>query len=256
MKYHNTTRLLGSLAIAVSLLLTPSFCYPAGNTWNDSFSRAKRVLEKEVYFDHRITFYCSASFDERKRVRLPEGFTVTKHAGRAGRIEWEHVVPAENFGRAFREWREGDPRCVSGGKPYEGRRCAEKTSPEFRRMQADMYNLVPAIGAVNAMRKNYDFQLLPWVEKPAFGPVCEMKIENGKVEPPVSSRGAIARTYKYMDEVYPKYRMSRQQRQLMNTWDNEYPVTAWECLKTKRIEKLQGNENMAIKAPCLAAGLW
>ena len=123
-------------------------------------------------------------------------------------------------------------------------------------MQADMYNLVPAIGAVNAMRKNYDFQLLPWVEKPAFGPVCEMKIENGKVEPPVSSRGAIARTYKYMDEVYPKYRMSRQQRQLMNTWDNEYPVTAWECLKTKRIEKLQGNENMAIKAPCLAAGLW
>ena len=48
MKYHNTAKLLGNLVVAVSLLLTPSFCHSAGNTWNDSFSRAKRVLEKEA----------------------------------------------------------------------------------------------------------------------------------------------------------------------------------------------------------------
>lgn len=28
-------------------------------------------------------------------------------------MEWEHIVPAENFGRAFREWRVGDPACVN-----------------------------------------------------------------------------------------------------------------------------------------------
>ena len=165
------------------------------------------------------------------------------------------MVPAENFGQAFAEWREGDAQCVDNrGKAFKGRKCAEKVSREYRLMQADLYNLYPAIGAVNALRQNYNFQMLPG-EKPDFGS-CEMKIADRKAEPPIRSRGQIARTYKYMADAYaPRYRMSRQQTQLMDAWDKMYPVDAWECTRARRIERLQGNENPFVKERCQETGL-
>lgn len=237
------------------LLALPTAAIAAGNTWNDSFNKAKRMLERQVYSDHRITLYCGAAFDERKNVTLPEGFRAPKHEKRAGKIEWEHVVPAENFGRTFMEWREGDPQCVDNrGKPFKGRKCAEKANLEYRYMQSDMYNLYPAIGAVNALRQNYNFQILPG-EPSTFGS-CEMKITDRRAEPPVRARGVIARTYKYMQAAYERYRMSRQQQQLMDAWDTMYPVDAWECTRAKRIEALQRNENPYVKRPCIKAGMW
>lgn len=70
-------------------------------------------------------------------------------------------MPAENFGKNFKVWRGGDKHCVtSKGKVYKGRRCAEKTDQTYRLMPADMYNLYPAIGAVNATCSNYNFVML------------------------------------------------------------------------------------------------
>jgi deoxyribonuclease-1 len=90
----------------------------------------------------------------------------TKHVKRSKRIELEHVVPAESFGRAFSEWwRGGHPECVSSkGKAFKGCNCASKMNQVYRLMQADLYNLYPAIGAVNALRSNYNFTMLPDVE--------------------------------------------------------------------------------------------
>lgn len=240
----------------VLAMLFPVVALAGGNTWTDSFSKAKKTLERQVYYDHRETLYCGAGFDEDKNVALPVGFTAAKHQERAARIEWEHVVPAENFGRAFIEWREGDALCVDNrGKAFKGRKCAEKVNTEYRHMQSDMYNLYPAIGAVNAARQNYNFQMLPGVPS-TFGS-CEMKIDGTKAEPPARARGQIARTYKYMADAYAsRYRMSRQQQQLMDAWDKMYPVETWECTRAKRIEGIQGNENPFVKVPCQNAGLW
>ena len=44
-------------------LVTLSFTAIAANTTITSFNKAKKTLEKEVYFDHRETLYCSAGFD-------------------------------------------------------------------------------------------------------------------------------------------------------------------------------------------------
>jgi rRNA maturation protein Nop10 len=38
-----------------------------GNTWNDSFNRAKKTLEKQVFTDYMETFYCNCAFDEEKK---------------------------------------------------------------------------------------------------------------------------------------------------------------------------------------------
>lgn len=249
-------RKLFTLLLTMALICVCSAVYAKGNQTFQSFNKAKRALERQVYFDHRVTLYCGAEFDAEKRIDLPEGFTTPKHEKRALRVEWEHVVPAENFGRTFSEWREGHPECVNrNGTTFKGRKCAEKMNTEYRYMQSDMYNLYPAIGAVNAMRLNYNFQMLGESVSSTFGS-CPMKIEGRRAEPPTRARGQIARTYKYMQAAYSRYSMSRQQNQLMDAWDRMYPVDEWECRRSKRIEKIQGNENPFVKEPCMKVGLW
>lgn len=243
------------IILTLVLSLVPALALAAGNTTNDSFSQAKRMLERQVYHDHRVTLYCGAEFNAQKRVTLPAGFTTPAHEKRATKIEWEHAVPAENFGRAFPEWRDGHPECVNrNGKPFKGRRCAEKINMEYRHMQADMYNLFPAIGAVNAVRSNKQYSALPSSES-AFGS-CPAKVDGNRFEPPDRAKGQVARSALYMADSYPKYRLSRQQQQLVEAWDKMFPVDAWECTRVKRIEKLQGNENARVKEPCQQAGLW
>lgn len=249
------------LFIALIILIVTSFScnytLASGNEKIKSFAKAKQIINTTIYADSasRITLYCQAPFTNDNVIILPEGFTTEKYLARSSRLEWEHVVPAENFGRTFTAWRDGDSQCVdTKGKFYKGRRCAEKTSEEYRFMQADMYNLYPAIGAVNASRSNYNFQMLPYVESD-FG-MCLMKIDNRKAEPPQNARGRIARAYLYMEATYLRYRMSKSQRKLMNTWNTKYPVTSDECQRTQAIEAIQGNENGVVKEQCIANGLW
>jgi len=224
-----------------------------GNTTIQSFSKAKKLLEREVYHDHRETIYCAADFTPTKQVIAPEGFISKKHVKRSLRVEWEHVVPAENFGRTFTEWREGHPECISSkGKPFKGRKCASKMNQQYRYIQADMHNLFPAIGSVNALRSNYSFTVLP-AEDADFGS-CNMKIDSRKAEPPERSRGRVARTYMYMDQAYQAFSMSRKTRQLMTAWDKQYPVSEWECEREARITKVQGNRNHVTQARCSKDG--
>jgi len=52
-------------------------------------------------------------------------------------------------------------------------------------MQADMFNLYPAIGAINGLRSNYNFTMLSG-ETSDFGS-SKMKIENRKEDPPAKA---------------------------------------------------------------------
>lgn len=227
-----------------------------GNQRFESFNQVKKILEKDIVFDHRLTLYCEAPFKANKQILLPLGFQTSAHKKRTSRIEWEHVVPAENFGRFFKEWREGSYDCFDNkGRPFKGRKCAEKTNKTFRLMQCDMYNLYPAIGAVNAERGNKNFELLSPALPNSFGS-CAMKISGNKVEPPEASRGVIARTYKYMAYAYPEFNLSKQQERLMDAWDKLHPVQKWECVRAKRIETIQGNENPYVKNACRDKKLW
>tara|TARA_B110000090_G_scaffold50423_1_gene57636 strand:+ start:296 stop:1030 length:735 start_codon:yes stop_codon:yes gene_type:complete len=244
------------MKIIISLLITTLITTTtfANNQEIKSFSKAKNFLEKQVYNNHRTTLYCGATFDAEKRVTPPQGFITNKYVKRAKKIEWEHVVPAENFGRTFSEWRDGHNQCInSKGKEFKGRKCAEKVNFEYRYMQSDMFNLYPVIGAVNALRSNYNFTMLPTI-KSDFGS-CSMKIDNRKAEPPEISRGQIARTYLYMDNTYKRYNMSKSQRQLMDAWDKMYPVNTWECQRAKKISNLQKSKNNIVLSRCQSAGI-
>lgn len=226
----------------------------------ESFQDAKMAMEQYVVYDHRYTIYCGAEFDADKRVLPLPGFYTEKYKNRAQRVEWEHAVPVENFGRAFTAWNDGNEYCVrKDGKTYRGRKCASETSAPFRKMEADMYNLFPSIGSVNAARGIRAYSELGDVPA-AFGS-CDAKIAENRFEPPNHAKGQLARASLYMEEEYReatggRFRLSRQQRQLFKAWDRQYPVDDWECQRARRIERIQKNENRFVKEPCIAAGLW
>ena len=145
--------------IILSLMILSSHAY-SQNTKITSFSKSKKLLLK-VYKDNPYTLYCGCSFKGKKPDLSSCGYIPKKDRKRANRIEWEHVVPAHAFGQSFSEWRNGHPKCVSKkGKKFKGRKCAQKMNEGYRRMQADMFNLYPAIGEVNGRRSNYSMAII------------------------------------------------------------------------------------------------
>ena len=129
--------LRGQFLCALIFLLNPIHVQAEkkeGNQTITSFKTAKRLLMKKVYNERRTTLYCNAPFHQDKSIDLPEGFKATQHKKRSHRVEFEHVVPAENFGRNFTAWREGNKLCVhaKSGQSFKGRKCAQKVNKIYQ----------------------------------------------------------------------------------------------------------------------------
>lgn len=197
-----------------------------------SFSKSKRILA-EIYADQPVSFYCGCDYKKKGKKLIPDldscGYDPRKNAKRAKRIEWEHVMPAWAFGHQLQCWQDG------------GRKNCRK-NPDFKQMEADMHNLVPAVGEVNGDRSNYRFGMLEG-EKRAYGS-CDVEIDfkARKAEPAPYLRGDIARTYFYMRDTYG-VRLSKQQRRLFEAWAKQDPVDDWELKRNDLIEERQGNRN-------------
>ena len=244
-----------------------------GNRYSQSFYAVKQIMLDKIYYDHLQTLYCNAEFDKFKHIKKPQSFKLPnirkvdfkvydisseELKRKSERMEWEHIVPAENFGRTFTEWSKGHKNCVSNkGKHFKGRSCAVQENEDFRYMYTDMYNLYPAIGAVNYLRANFNFTQFNQRDnvKNLFGS-CRLKISHNKVEPDDSVKGLIARTYFYMEQTYPRYKIGEPMRGILKMWDKKYPVTDWECQRAYRIEKVQGNANHNVKKECQNKGIY
>lgn len=216
----------------------------------DSFEEAKRLLP-EVFKGQETTFYCGCKYAKlgKRFVVDPLCKTYTpkkpytkngKKNERTHRIEWEHIVPAENFGRQFTCWRDGDEECVdSKGKKFKGRQCCKKVSPEFRLMEGDIRNIVPAIGEINGDRSNFRFAQQGKNEslKGQYGE-CEFKISGKKAYPRDEIKGWIARTYLYMHEKH-NIKISDSELKLMEAWDKQYPAKEEELKWLEKVEKVK-----------------
>lgn len=216
-----------------------------GNKTVTSFSLAKKKL-KPIYQGLEETFYCGCSF-QNKRVNLKScAYTPMEESPRAFRIEWEHVVPASFFGRSFKAWRSGHPNCISkNGKKYKGRRCARKVSDKFNLMEADLYNLVPAIGEVNQMRGNSLVKILENSESQLTN--CQTKISDSGIEPRDKVKGFTARIYLYMNHSYPGHGIiSKKNKKIFTAWNQKYPPDKNELTRAQRIKNAQGNENVFV----------
>lgn len=250
---------LGYLIVAlvfIGLITMPVYAAQKGNRKIQSFTKAKRILMREIYRGHQKTFYCGSQYTQGKYVIHDNGYIPKRKSKRARRLEWEHIVHLDSFGYKFSEWRDGHPRCLdSRGRPFKGPNCAEKMNIKFRFMQCDLYNLVPAIGEIRGLRSNYSYGMVQG-EKTGFGN-CDIEIAYNEVEPPAEVRGDIARIYFYMDWAYPAYDLiDKENLKLFKTWDQKDPIDEWECQRARRIEEIQKNENPFVKKACVARELW
>ncbi len=112
-------------------------------------------------------------------------------------------------------------------------------------MEADLHNLAPAIGEVNADRSNYNFGMLP--STPPQHGACPVKIDFKlrTIEPKDAIKGQVARVYFYMHDRYD-LSMSRQQQQLLMAWHKQFPVSAWEKERDQRIAQRMGHANLFV----------
>lgn len=227
----------------------PNFVEEPGETISTpprNFSESKRIAEK-LFQDHRITFYCGCEYDKEGMVDPAScGYKPKSHSRRTKLIEWEHIMPAHRFGHHLPCWKKAICRTKEG-KPYKGRRCCQKIDKRYIQMEADLHNLVPAIGELNSARSNYAFGLLPNIKGKEFG-ACEIKIDtrNKKVEPKENIRGTIARAYFYMSSVY-KIELTDKEQALFKIWSNQYPPEKWEIEWDFKVSKIQGNNNPFIR---------
>lgn len=243
------------IKILLSLFLLIGIVQANGNTKIKSFSKAKKLMKNKIYntTDLKIAFYSQCTYESKKMKNNKYKLVVNKAScnytprkaknKRSNYIEWEHIVPAHAFGHALTCWNTGNDRCYSKktDKNYKGRRCCNKVSKEFKLMQADMYNLVPAIGELNGDRSNFSFTQLSG-EPRRYGKVnFEVDFKDKKVEPPEFSKGQIARTYLYFKKTYD-LSISKKQLKLYKVWNKQYPMTDKERLIYKKIEKIQGNK--------------
>ena len=201
-----------------------------------SFSQSKEILLHDIYKDRMFTFYCNNPYEiktihgKQKAVIIPSEAHYTPRNKytkkgelneRARRVEWEHVMPAQNFGKHLPCWKEG------------GRKACQK-DPLFQKMEADMMNLVPAIGEVNGDRSNYRYG----ADKPKIGQYgnCEFQVDfkNKRAYVRDDIKGDIARIYFYMSKTY-NINLSKQERQMMEAWDKQDPISEWEVEKGKRL---------------------
>ena len=106
---------------------------------------------------------------------------VDKNAARAARIEWEHIVPAWQIGHQRQCWQTG------------GRKNCTRNDPVYQRAEADLHNLVPSIGEVNADRSNFSFGWLPEQRGQYGSCLTQVDFKAKKVMPRPSIRGMIAR---------------------------------------------------------------
>lgn len=228
-----TQRHINVLLLILFSLLFASTLFAAPAT----FDCAKIEARESVYHDRTDagTTYCGCSWEwvgrSGGRVDLFScGYQVRAQDVRAARTEWEHIVPASNFGRARQCWQDG------------GRANCQRVDPVFNLMEADLHNLTLTIGEVNADRANFNFGMLPTTAYQHGA--CDFKVDfkARTAEPRNEVKGMIARVYFYMHDRYD-LPMSRQQQQLLMAWDRQFPVSAWEAERNRRITAIMRHGN-------------
>jgi deoxyribonuclease-1 len=226
-------KLLSVVTLTLSVI-TPAFSSPPS-----TFSEAKIIAKQKIYLDQANSLmgelYCGCKWTwvgkSGGRIDAEScGLKARKQESRAERTEWEHIVPAWTFGNQRQCWKNG------------GRENCVDDDPAFRAMEADLFNLYPSVGEVNGDRSNFNYGMASGVA-PQYGQ-CKTRVdfEQRAAEPRDEVKGLVARTTFYMFDRY-KLSMSRQQQQLLMAWDKQYPVSAWENERDRRIAAIMGHSN-------------
>jgi len=211
----------------------------------ENFTAAKKEAWK-IHKNHLVSFYCNCAFTPQGEVLANTcDYVPTKVTSRTYKIEWEHIVPAKIFGGDLTCWKKNI--CTKkDGTHYKGRACCSKVNKKFQQMEANLHNLVPAIGTINQARGTLPFGELDETTEKFMG--CPIKIDTSKnkVEPRREIKGLIGRAYLYMIKKYD-LALSPEDQALYQKWHSQYPPDKWEIEWNELVKEIQGDENPYIQ---------
>lgn len=215
-----------------------------------SFNQSKNILKKYIYGRKGQTFYCDCPY-QKNSIKLKKcDIQTKKYKKRMKRLEWEHIVPIAAFGHAFKAYREARTVCHrKGKKSLSPRKCAMSKDKVFKEMSANLHNLVPVVGSVNAIRSHYSFDEIG----PNANQLCAkgFKVSTNKVFPPEEKKGDIARIYLYMNSKYPGLGIIGTKRaRLFKKWHEVDPPSKEECRIHDLKVRFQKDSNPFLASAC------
>jgi len=194
------------------------------------FANAKKILPT-VFQGLEEDIYCGCRYVGNVVHFASCNAKPRKNPIRAGRIEWEHVVPAWVIGHQRQCWQAG------------GRKNCTDNDPVFRLAEGDLNNLVPALGEVNGDRSNFAYSAWTSNPVPMYGSCATIvDFKERRVQPREEIRGRVARVTLYMAQTY-RLALSAKDKRLMCAWARSYPVDQWERVRDERIIRVQGKGN-------------
>ncbi|MDX1452955.1 MAG: endonuclease [Oleiphilaceae bacterium] len=130
------------------------------------------------------------------------------------------------------------------------KRQCERESEDYKRIMADLHNVVPADSYFDFKRKNALFGTLDQALKPNK---CGIRKKFQVIEPPNRIKGDIARIMFYMNKRYQLPLMTNVPE--LKRWHELDPPDAAEQARNRAIAALQGESNPYIDDPKLADSL-
>lgn len=220
------------------------FIFAVAQVWAQApqnFQQAKKIA-KMIWEEQRESFYCSCRYDKLGQIDLKSCDYRPSDPRKSKKITWEHVVPASWYGRGRDCW-QGQTCATTEGGTYGGRNCCRKRDDQFRQMEADLFNLVPAIAEINTARSDYVYGEFYHVDKNSFkyrSFGCDLIIDEyyKVVEPRDEVKGMIARIHFYMARRYGLL-LSPQQQRLMEDWQKRFPPNEWEKSWVQKVVQWQ-----------------
>jgi len=218
-------RLLILLSLVIAFLNIASAAHADTPGWR----RAKNTADDIIYAGKNRTFYCGCEYTSRgdntgggSVDHLVCGYVPpSTQARRAGRVEWEHVVPASLMpARQFDCW-------INGSRDQ-----CEREDPRAQAMLFDLHNLAPSVGQVNALRSNDRYTEIPGPPS-GFGS-CPIQDMPGAFEPPDCLKGDVARIWLYMELRYGVM-IFPAEKEMYLRWSDNDPVSLWEQKREGRI---------------------
>jgi deoxyribonuclease-1 len=197
----------------------------------------------KIFKADNLTFYCGCTFNQDKNINFGSCYQpIDKFPNRIN-IEQEHVVPAKFFGGHRNCWNK-PPECALPNNRSKGnRKCCRDTDPEFRKAEADLHNLRPAIGQLNAWRSDKPYGVIAGEEHIGG---CDFEIKDKVAEPREPIRGDIGRVFLYMIDAWDMP-LDDEQRNMYIEWSNSDPVTHAEKEINRKICEVQGNSNNLVE---------
>lgn len=215
-RVKKTMRVKALIFILTGLLPAIASCQPDSQTSANlpGYLDTVPLFWDELYPDGGETLYCGKLFE----------------GSHGPVVNIEHVFPMR--------WVTKDLGCGDRDQ-------CRRNNQRFNRIESDMHNMYPSLRDVNKLRSSMPFTVIKGEKAAVRGCDFEVDYRSRMVEPRPAVRGEIARSMLYMADRYD-LKLFKRQRELLERWRREDPVTDKERERNRKISELQGSTNRYI----------